>query len=103
MFSQNLTNGLKGELHWCTERATSCRGPSPQADAVGLSCTALDARDSVLANSTTQLWNILWDAVYQVADLYAKDVANKGLWIPPQQVGAGEPGEGHLQGWGVGH
>ena len=62
---------------------------------MGLSCTVLDARDSVLVNSTTQLWNILWGAVYQVVDLYTKDVTDKGLWIRPQQVGAGEPGEDH--------
>ena len=101
--SQKPTNGPEGELQWCTVRATSCRGPSPKADAVCLPCTVLDARDRVAANITTQLWDVLWDAVYQVANLYTKDFTDKGLWVPPHQVGVGEPGKDHSQGWGVGH
>ena len=68
-----------------------------------LSCAALDARDRELTYSTTQLWDVLWDAVYQVVDLHTNDVTDKGLWVSPHQVGVGKPGKDHSQGWGVGH
>ena len=98
-----LTNGLKGEHLWCTEWPTACWGPSPQTDAVCLSCTALDTRDRVVPASTSQLWDALWDAIYQVMDLHTKNVTDIRHWVPPHQVGVGEPGEDHSQGWGVGH
>ena len=53
--------------------------------------------------STIQFWNVLWDAIYQVANLHTSDVTDEGLWVPPHQVGVGEPGEDYSQGWGVGH
>ena len=68
-----------------------------------LSRTALDARDRELMYSLAQLLDVLWDAVYQVVDLDTDDVTDKGLWVFPHQVGVGEPGEDHPQGWGVGH
>ena len=68
-----------------------------------LSCAALDARDRELTYSTAQLLDVLWDAIYQVVDLDTDDFTNKGLQVPPHQVGVGEPGEDHPQSWGVGH
>ena len=70
---------------------------------MGPSHSVLDARQSVLMYSTSQLWDASRDTVYLVADLHTKDVAYKGLWILPHQVVVGEPGEDHSQGWGVGH
>ena len=70
---------------------------------MSLSCTVLDARDRVVIYSTTQLRDVLWDAIYQVEDLHTSDVTNIRLWVPPDQVGVGEPGKDHSQGWGVGH
>ena len=56
-----------------------------------------------MPDSLTQLWDVLLGAIYQVANLHTKNVTDRGLWIPPHQVGVGEPGEDHSQGGGVGH
>ena len=97
-----LTNGSEDKFHWCAVVAPSCCGPSSQADAVCLSLTALDARYRELIHTSTLLWDVQWFTVYQVANLYTNDGTNKGLWVPPHQEGGTEPGEDHLQGWGVG-
>ena len=56
-----------------------------------------------MLDSPTQLRDVLWDTIYQVADLHTKNATDKGLWIPPHQEGVGEPGEDYSQGWGVRH
>ena len=32
-------------------------------------------------------------------DLHTSDVTDRGLWVPPHQVGVEEPGEDQPQGW----
>ena len=56
-----------------------------------------------MPDSLTQLWDVLLGAIYQVANLHTKNVTDIRLWVPPHQVGVGEPGEDYSQGWGVGH
>ena len=68
-----------------------------------LSHTVLDTRDRVLFDSTALLLDVLWYTIYQVADLHTSDVTDIRLWVPPHQVGVGEPGEDQSQGWWVGH
>ena len=68
---------------------------------MSLSLTALDARDRVLVHPSTQHRDGPWGTVYQVADLKTSDVTSKRLWVTPHQVGVGEPGEDHTQGWGA--
>ena len=67
-----------------------------------LSLTALDTRNGLRTYPSTQVWGVLCNTVYQVEDLHTSDWTNKGLWVPPHQVGVGEPGEDHTQGWGAG-
>ena len=67
------------------------------------SLTALDTRNGLRTYPSTQVWDVLCDTVYQVADLHTSDWTNKGLWVTPHQVGVGEPGEDHTQGWGAGY
>ena len=101
MVPQHLTNGLEGEHNWCAVGAIACRGLSPEADTVCLSLTALDTGDGVCMYSSTKLWDAHCIIIYQVEDLHTNDWTNKGLWVTPHQVGVGEPGEDHTQGWGA--
>ena len=68
-----------------------------------LSLTAFDVRERELIHTSTLLWDVLWDTVNLVADVYTNDGTNKGLWIHPHQKGGREPGEDHSQGWRVGN
>ena len=99
--TMHLTDGLEGEHNWFTVVTIACCSFSSEANTVSLSLTALDARDRVLEHPSTQLWDALWDTIYQVADLETSDWTNKRLWVTPHQVGVGEPGEDHTQGWGA--
>ena len=99
--TMHLTDGFEGEHNWFTVVAIACCSFSSEADTVCLSLTALDARDRVLVHPSTQLWDGQWDIVYQVTDLETSDWTNKRLWVTPHQVGVGESGEDHTQGWGA--